>query len=464
MASEADTDASKATLEFALRAHAIPRETLIARYRPVMMMVRQILGVVPHAMSYFEIWPPALTTYSVMVPSFLDVPRCDLGRGISPDLRSLVLYIASRSYGCSYCAAHSAGVGTVFKGPGGSLERNRKALDASARGLFGPGDQAAIEYATAVAKIPSEVTLAHRVGLAQHFSEEDEEAIVLAATLMGFLNCAMDTLGMVLEWRVLENAEKYLAASNWAPNKNYEARFDQSIVEADKLTDDGDTLGMWSLARTMVGILAYDRDALEGIATRPIRVAEQVRVALGFVPYYLGRIERVSTKRVIAHCLIERIQSEAGSVPVWLRHAIGFVVAKQTQNPLLAAHFALGAVRAGATIRRLVSAVERSGEPGREQAAFDLARASGRAPAGVGQAEIASLTSYWTPASIIELVVVVSICGLLHRYTSTYPVDAYEPEVAAFVAEHGAALGLAPAPSSEGSKWDQQCAKVRQRR
>ena len=49
----------KPTLEFALRPHAVPRSVLVERYRPVMMMVRQILGVVPHAMSYFEIYPPA---------------------------------------------------------------------------------------------------------------------------------------------------------------------------------------------------------------------------------------------------------------------------------------------------------------------------------------------------------------------------------------------------------------------
>ncbi|MCB0219173.1 MAG: carboxymuconolactone decarboxylase family protein, partial [Chrysiogenetes bacterium] len=427
----------------------------------VMMMVRQILGVVPHAMGYFEIWPEAFTTYSVLVPSFLDIPRCDLGRGIPPDLRSLVLYVASRSYGCSYCSAHAAGVGTVFRGPGLSLARNREALNAEACGLFSPADIAAINYATAIAKIPGEVTLDLRLELARHHSEEHEEAIVLAATLMGFLNTAMDSLGMVLEWKVLEQAEKFLTPSSWTAAKNYEPEHDRDIIEADKLTDDGDTLGPLALARTMAGIIAYDRGALEGIPNRPHKIYEQVRGALGFVPYYLERIERNSTKRVIAHCLVERVAHDSGNVPVWIKFALGFIAAKRADNNLLAAHFAFGAVRAGATVKRLAEALRPGTEAGREQAAFDLAHTSSLAPADVGHAVVTALTQFWTPPSIIELIVALGVHGLLNRYTSTYPVDKYEPEIAAFVAEHGSALGIAAKPNGHGTQWDELAAKAR---
>jgi alkylhydroperoxidase family enzyme len=412
-------------------------------------------------MSYFEIWPPAFTTYSVLVPSLLDIPRCDLGRGIPPDLRSLVLYVSSRSYGCSYCSAHAAGVGTIFRGPGGSLARNKEALDAEACDLFGAADIAAINYATAAAKIPSEVTLEHRLDLARYYSETHEEAIVLATTLMGFLNCAMDTLGMVLEWRVLDLAEQYLTPSDWRPANNYQPSFDREIIEADKETDDGETLGPLALARTMAGIIAYDRGALEGIAGRPVRIYEQLRSSLGFVPGYIERIQRVSTQRVFTHCLVERLQLDTGAVPVWLKHAVCFVAAKHSKNPLLAAHFAFLAMRAGATAKRLVSALESSNEEGRDVAAFAFARAGSTSPAAVTQTEIGGLTSYFSPAAIIELVVALSVHGMLNRYTATYPVDSYEPEIASFVAQHGTVLGLASVPSTHGSSWDAQAAKVR---
>lgn len=452
---------AKPTLEYALRPHAVSREEMVRRYRPVMMMVRQILGVVPHAMGYFEIWPPAFTTYSVLVPSFLDIPRCDLGRGIAPELRSLVLYIASRSYGCSYCSAHAAGVGTVFRGPGGSLARNQQALEAESCGLFSASDIAAINYATGAAKLPAEITLELRVELARHHSEEHEEAIVLAATLMGFLNTAMDSLGMVLEWKVLEAAQQYLTPSEWTPARNYVEEHDRELIEADKLTDDGETLGPLQLARTMAGIIAYDRGALENIASRPGKIYPQVRDALGFVPYYVERIDRIAAKRVIAHCLVERLAFDSGAVPVWLKFALGFVLAKRAGNPLLAAHFAFGAVRAGATIKRLAATVRPSDERGRDQAAINLAHAASTAPADVGQVEVAALMQYFTPPSIIELIVALGIAGLLNRYTSTYPVDQYEPEIATFVAEHGPALGLPAKPCDHGTQWDEAAAKQR---
>ena len=452
--------AAKPTLEYALRPHAVPRDELVRRYKPVMMMVRQILGVVPHAMSYFEIWPPAFTTYSVLVPSLLDIPRCDLGRGISPDLRSLVLYVASRSHGCAYCSAHAAGVGTVFRGPGGSLARNREALNPNTT-LFDPAERAAMDYATAVGQLPSEVALEHRLALARNFSPEHEEAVVLAATLMGFLNCAMDTLGMVLEWRVLQQAEEYLSKSQWTPSVNYDERFDKDIVEADKQSDDGQTLGALALARTMAGIIAYDRDALSGIEKRPAKIYAQLEEALGFVPSYIERVERLAPKRVFTHALVERAQLDSGQVPVWLKHAMCFVAAKRCHNRLLAAHYAFMAVRAGAEPTQLAAALEPTQASGPEATAFNLARAVSVAPTRVTEAEIRGLTSHYEPPAIIELIVALGIHGMLQRYTSTYPAAKYEAPIAAFVAEHGELLGLHTSPSKDGPNWDEQAARAR---
>ncbi|NVB43436.1 hypothetical protein G6O69_36775, partial [Pseudenhygromyxa sp. WMMC2535] len=92
---------------------------------------------------------------SVLVPAMLDIPRCDMGRGIPPALRSW----------CSTWPAaatvlllrrHSASVGTVFRGSGGNLARNAQAMSPEACKLFSPADLAAIDYATAAAKLPNE--------------------------------------------------------------------------------------------------------------------------------------------------------------------------------------------------------------------------------------------------------------------------------------------------------------------
>ncbi|PRQ08086.1 carboxymuconolactone decarboxylase family protein [Enhygromyxa salina] len=450
----------KPTLEYALRPFAVSREEIVKRYRAVALMVRQILGVVPHAMGYFEIWPPAFTTYSVLVPSLLDIPRCDLGRGISPDLRSLVVYVASRSYDCAYCSAHAAGMGTIFKGPGGSLLRNAEAMAPLDSSKFEPSDLAAIDYATAVAQMPTEVTLDHRLALARHFSERDEESVVLAATLMGFLNCAVDTLGVVLEQRLLTQSQAHLAASAWTPSKNYDERYDREVVEADAETDDGETLNPLELAQTIAGVIGYSRASLSTIEKRPDKIYAQVEAALGFVPSYLLRISRTPAKRVLAHLLIERLHTMQGPTGMWLKYAMGFVAAKASHNELLAAHYAYGAMRSGANVGMLRDALEPSQAETREAAAFALARAISSPPVELRNDQILSLMRGHSPVGIIELIVTLATYTLLHRYTSTYPAVSYEPPIAAFVEAHGEALGLAAQPNSHAASWDQQVASV----
>lgn len=222
------------TLERALRAHAIAEDELFRRHRPLLRLVQRVLGVVPHAARYLEIWPPAFETYNLMVPAFLDIPRCDLGLGISPDLRSLAAYVSSRSFGCAYCSAHTAVMGTVFRGPGGSLDRNKEALEAETCPVFTGKDRAVARYAAAVGALPSQVSAEHRAGLASHLKPVDEEAVVLATTTMGFLNRFMDALGTVLEWEILKAGEAHLSASGWAPGA-HDPRLDGEHEPANRL-------------------------------------------------------------------------------------------------------------------------------------------------------------------------------------------------------------------------------------
>lgn len=423
-------------------------------------MVRQILGVVPRAMSYFEIWPPAFTTYSVLVPAFMDIPRCDLGRGISPDLRSLVAYVSSRSFGCGYCSAHAAGIGTVFRGAGGSLERNREAMNPEACSLFSPADQAAIDFANAIAEVPTGIREEHRIAIAKHYSEDHEESIVLAATCMGFLNCCIDVLGMVLERRLLHQAQQYLSGSGWEAGNKYEEEYDRELVDADPHEDA--KLGALGMARSMVGLIAFDRKALANIEGRPAKLEAQLHKELGFVPSYIKRTSRVPVKRVWAQMLIEQICGTNGSVDPRHKLIMSFVAAKLFDDRLLAAQFAHLAVRAGADPKELRAAlITGRCEDARAEAGYALARASTRAPVTLRMQLIEALMEHYTPAEIMELVVVVSVVSMLRRYSAFYPEDHYEDAVANFVAEHGQHVGLSTKPGQTGRSWDEIAFKHR---
>lgn len=56
-----------------------------------------------------------------------------------------------RTYGCAYCASHTAVMGTVWKGSGLTLDKNAMAMDAEpSPDVFSPKELAAINIAKKV--------------------------------------------------------------------------------------------------------------------------------------------------------------------------------------------------------------------------------------------------------------------------------------------------------------------------
>jgi alkylhydroperoxidase family enzyme len=462
--------AGKETLEYALRSHAVPLEEMHSRYPAVIDMVRRILGLTPRCDGYLEIWPPAFTTYNVLVPSLMDVPKCDLGLGIPPRLRSLVAHAASRGYGCPYCVAHTAVMGTVFKGPCGTLDLNAKVSTPEGRALLTDGEAAAVDVGEALGRVPAAITAELRGKLASHFDEQAEERIVLAATMMGFLNRFMDTLGVVLEWEALTMAEEHLAPNGWTPRWSYEEKYDAELVQRDREERDklaGTREGGFHLASTIAGCIAYDRNALRDVPGSAGGIAARFRAEAGFVPYHMERLPGAA-RRALGYAVLERLNKPGDQIPVWLKHAMCFVAASHAENGILRAHAAFLAARGGAKVQQLVDAldadrIERA-FPEREAAALLLAHAAKGNPSRVEQALIDRLVAHFTPASIIELLVVLSVHSALQRYSAVFPPAAYEPEIVAFVGDAGSTLQLAASPlDAEQRRFDEAVAASRPR-
>lgn len=426
---------AKPTLEFALRPFAADEAEMLTRYRPVMFIVRRLLGVVPHSNRTLEIWPPAFITYNLMVPAFFDVPRCDIGFGISPALRSLVAHVASRSHGCGYCAAHTAVLGSVFKGPADPAAV-AKAMDGTCP-MYGPAERAAIDYAEAVGAMPPRVTPDHLAALAAHYKPRDVESIILAATLMGFLNATMATMGTVLEWSVLDEARDHLAAEGWTVGAHFDETFDAEIAAEDKVAAKDD-LGFFGLLKVLLGCVRFEKQHLAGIAGSQKALFAQVEGALGFLPYYFEQVKRMPTRRAIAHLLIERLQLEDGPLSPGLRHHLIFAAARHAGNATVTAHAAFLAHRAGVGVEALAADPT---DPA-TAAALDLARRIAVAPIALDQPLIDALMAHFPPQALLDMLIVVGTFLMLHRLTVSLPTADLEAPVAAFVAEHGAALGL----------------------
>lgn len=94
-----------------------------------------------------------------------------------------------RAYGCGYCSAHTAGLGTIWRGDRVFLAKNIAAMAPQPDPtIFSPQELAVINICKKLGPLPSRVASEDIKGLASVFSEKAQEAVINSATVMGFLN------------------------------------------------------------------------------------------------------------------------------------------------------------------------------------------------------------------------------------------------------------------------------------
>src|SRR5918998_6961985 len=204
-----------ATLVSLLRDDMVSWEVLERRYGSLLELVRILLGVVPNCDRYLEIWPPAFRAYNVMVPNLLNLPALVFGAGAPRSSIGLAMYVSSRTAGCAYCSAHSC---SFALRRGATVEEVTSALDAER--TLTAADRAAVRVARALAVVPASVDDEARANLRRQFSEKDAEWVVLAIAMMGFLNKAMDALGVPLEEPVACEVNGVIGPSGWKPGQH----------------------------------------------------------------------------------------------------------------------------------------------------------------------------------------------------------------------------------------------------
>jgi hypothetical protein len=173
---------------------------------------------------------------------------------------------------------------------------------------------------------------------------------------------------------------------------------------------------------------------------------QALRAALGFVPYYVRKIERGGPRRMTVHLLLERLIPPGVDGDARNKMLAAWAMAHRLGNRTLASHFAFLADRVGVTLPELQDALVPPSSPdaSARAAALALAHESAGASATVPAPVIEGLSAMHTPAGIVELLVVISTVAALHRYTITFPPEGLEREVEDFVSEAGADLDVPP--------------------
>ena len=384
-----------------LEQEAVPFETLHARYGPLLELVRKLLGVVPNCDPYLEIWPPAFRTYNVMVPNLLNLPLMVWGLGAPRSTVGLAMFVSSRAAGCMYCSAHSC---TFALRRGATVDEVASALDDAP--ALTDADRAAVRVARALAVTPAVIDVEDRAELRRHFSETDAEWIVLSIAMMGFLNKAMDALGVPLEEDTASEVTGVISPSGWTAGRHMKGA-----------VPPGDPPGADSLA-TRFGLIRYAPQAIkldkawtEGVPDRWPAVGEYLRQRTGHSFPVLSHLRHRRAVRAIAVMIEENLSESVIGLDNKL--AAGLIYAHAIGNPSLAQGL------------RALGAREPPDSPTQT-----LARAISTSPAAVDQSVLDTSRAI-PPAGIVELVTFVSVLQMLHRLSSFYPTtDFARPESA----------------------------------
>lgn len=381
--------AESLTLVELLEHEAVPFGELHARYGAVLELVRKLLGVVPNCDPYLEIWPPAFRTYNVMVPNLLNLSFLVWGLAAPRRTVGLAMYVSSRTAGCMYCSAHSC---TFALRRGATVAEVASALEGDP--ALSDADHAAVRVARMLASVPAVLNDEARVMLHRHFSTRDVEWVILAIAMMGWLNKAMDALGVPLEEETAAEVMGSIESSGWTPGKHMRSPIKSGAPpEVDSLRT---RLG---LIRHAPSAIMLDRAWTKGVPDRWPEVGEYLKERTGHDFPVLSHLRHRRAVRAIATMIVENFgESEI------LREklAAGLIYANTLGNSVLTIEL------------RALGAEELPDSPMQR-----LARAISPSPAFVDAGALEAARTI-PPARIVELVSFIATLQMLHRLSTFY--------------------------------------------
>jgi len=174
--------------------------------------MRKNLGFIPNSILIMQRKPKLAKALAQLTAAIWD-PEGKVDRG----LKRLIAHVASRTAGCQYCMAHTAGGALHF----GVADKKLAAVwDYQTSPLFSVAERVALDFAVAGASMPNAVTDEMFANLRKHWEEEQIVEIVGVIATFGFLNRWNDTLATPLEAEPIAIGEKFLASHGWSPGKH----------------------------------------------------------------------------------------------------------------------------------------------------------------------------------------------------------------------------------------------------
>jgi hypothetical protein len=212
-----------------------------AQFGPEAALGRSVIGVNAHAFELLGVCPPMMRHYAMLVSVFLRMPKLIWVGYRLRHVVPLVMLAASVGADCRYCSGHSCLVALgrgvsgediaemVRRGGGIAAKLRDTSLGSAAEeetrrlridSVPPEAVAAAYDAGLALGRLPSAYTAAHRRELERWFTDREIEAIVLAASLMGWLNKLMDASGITLEADVVGHSSSIMGPLGWDPRQH----------------------------------------------------------------------------------------------------------------------------------------------------------------------------------------------------------------------------------------------------
>jgi alkylhydroperoxidase family enzyme len=395
-------------------------------YKPMLRLVRELIGVVPNCDSYLEIWPAGFRTYNLLVPNLLNLPASLLGQGAPKDLVGLAMYVSSRAAECMYCSAHTC-----------SFALRRGASKAAVVGDYTPAEEAVAVLAHSLGSVPTDMTLAYIDELDRYLDPSDVEWIVLSVALMGFLNKFMDAMGIPLEPEAISDVASLIEPTGWSQGKHVWSDDDDTFTtngHGAKGEVPKDSLGTYlRVLRQAPGALRLESGWTKGVSGRIGPALVMLEEKVGYAFPILATLQHKRAVKAIAAVVRENLDPNLTKLGLGAKCMVGLVFARVVDDEMLMSEMLqLGELLAPEIDPRMMvevgkyaicppePAVIPKGLSSREAAALILARAASTSPSSINEITISTVIDHLTPAQIVETVVWLSVLQMLHRLYAYY--------------------------------------------
>ena len=298
---------------------AVNPKELEKKYKPVLGLVNELLGFLPNADPVLEIWPTAFRTYNLLIPNLMNLPQSLMGNKELKKMISLAMFFSSRSADCRYCTAHAC---TFVLRRGGSADLIKSKLS--------PKEKVVADVATAMATIPSTMTLELRQEMEKHFSEKDASWIVLTAALMGFLNKVMATLGVELETEAFLDVGNILEEIGWDAgiheNEGAVIPEEQPKIHADNL------MTYLRIFRHAPGAIRLEKGWTKGVPANSNKIEAYLKEKTGHTFPLFKHLKAIRVQKTLATVMRDQLDPEISTLPLSTKYLTGIVYGTFVQN------------------------------------------------------------------------------------------------------------------------------------